>query len=116
MTAEVDPIAMKYGHGAVVVSRNSANGRGFIIHSSHNCVLLKGLSNQILDILFYGADTGNAKIIDEHFSHIGREEGRQRGAEMDVLHPKALQTEQHDNRLLLIPCDVIDDGEFIDVV
>ena len=92
VSTEVDPIAMKYGHGAVVVSGNSANGRGFIIHSSHNYVLLKGLSNQILDILFYGADTCDSKVIDEYFSHIGREEGRQRGAEMDVLHPKAQQT------------------------
>ena len=93
VTTEVDPIAMKYGYGAVVVSRNSTNRSGFIIHSSHNCVLLKGLSNQILDILFYGTDTGNAKVINEYFSHIGREESGQRGAEMDVLHPKAQQTE-----------------------
>ena len=35
---------------------------------------------------------------------------------MDVFDAKVQQSQQHDHRLLLVPCDVVDDGQIVDVI
>ena len=61
-------------------------------------------------------DAGDAEGICQHLGHVGGEKGRQGGAQVDVFHAQVEQGQQDNHRLLLIPGDVIDDGQVIDVV
>ena len=38
------------------------------------------------------------------------------GPQVDVLHSQVQQGQQHDDRLLLIPGDIVDDGQVVDVL
>lgn len=35
---------------------------------------------------------------------------------MDILHTKIQKRQQDDDRLLLIPCNVVDDGQVVDII
>lgn len=72
--------------------------------------------HQKAQILLDTADPGNAELFDQHLGHVGAEEGRQRGAEVDVVDSQREQGQQHDDGFLLIPGDVVDDGQVVDVV
>ena len=72
--------------------------------------------NHCLYIFVYRADGAQAEVFLQNGEHIGRYEGRQRRAYVDVLDAQAEQCEQHDDSLLLIPCYVEGNGQVVDVV
>ena len=73
-------------------------------------------AEKAVQILLHSADAGDAEGICQHLGHVGGEKGRQGGAQVDVFHAQVEQGQQDNHRLLLIPGDVIDDGQVIDVV
>ena len=82
------------------------------------CLCCGILSKQVsfsLQILIDGADDTDAEVLHQHIGYIGREESQQGRPEVDVLHPKTQQSEQHDDGLLFIPGDVIDDGQVVHI-
>ena len=67
-------------------------------------------------IFFYCANSRNTKVLDQNFCHIGAEECRESGTEMDILHAKIQKRQQNDDSLLLIPRNVVGDGQVVDIV
>ena len=78
----------------------------------HSCLF----ADQKAQILLDTADPGNAELFDQHLGHVGAEEGRQRGAEVNVVDSQREQGQQHDDGFLLIPGDIVDDRKFIDII
>ena len=80
-------------------------------------IILSGvLAEEQLHIVLDCADACNAKVLNENLCHIGAEERRQSGTEVDILDTQVQQSQQYDNSLLLIPCDVVNNGQVVDVV
>src|SRR5574344_2269978 len=67
-------------------------------------------------IFFYCANSRNTKVLHQNFCHIGAEECRESGTEMDILHAKRQKRQQNDDSLLLIPRNVVGDGQVVDIV
>lgn len=67
------------------------------------------LFKKLLQVVFHRADAGDTEALHQHLGHIRTEKCRQRGAKMDLLYAKIQQGQQYDDRLLLIPGDIIDD-------
>lgn len=80
------------------------------------CLCLKGNSGVFTKeegkILLNGADARDAELLHQQLCHIGAQESRQRGTQVDVLHAQIQQRQQYDHRLLLVPGDVVNDGQF----
>src|SRR5699024_1718403 len=74
------------------------------------------LAEEETDIVLHGGDAGDAEGVHQYLGHIGAEESGQGGAQMDVLNAEIQQGQQHDDGLLLIPGDVVDDGQVVDVI
>lgn len=74
------------------------------------------LSEECPDIVFHRADTRNAEVFHQHFRHGGRKEGGQGRAEMDVFHAQRQQGQQYDHGLLLVPGDIVHDGQPVHVI
>lgn len=74
------------------------------------------LPDQLLEILIHRPDGADPEVLDQHIDHRRTDEGGQRGPEVDVLDPEVEQGQQHGHRLLLIPGDVEDDRQLVDVV
>ena len=80
-------------------------------------IILSGvLTEEQLHIVLDRADACNAEVLNENLCHIGAEEGGQSGTQVDILHAQVQQGQQHDDRLLLIPGDVVDNRQVVDVV
>lgn len=74
------------------------------------------LFKKLLQVVFHRADAGDTEALHQHLGHIRTEKCRQRGAKMDLLYAKIQQGQQYDDRLLLIPGDIIDDRQVIDIL
>ena len=66
-------------------------------------------------VLLHGADAGDTKGVHQQLGHAGAEESGKGGAQVDVLHPQGEQGQEHNDRLLLIPSDVVDNGQVVEV-
>ena len=65
------------------------------------------------DILVNGRDCADVEILFKNFENVGGEEGRECGAGVDVLYAEAQQSQEHDDGLLLVPRNVVDDGQVV---
>ena len=72
-------------------------------------------ANHALDVALDVRNAADAEGLDEHVRDIRRKERRQRRSEVDVLHTEMQEREEDDDRLLLIPCDVVDNRQFVHI-
>ena len=56
------------------------------------------------------------KLSTSTLATLGPEKGGQSGTQVDILHPLIQQGQQYDDRLLLIPGNVVDNGQLVDVL
>ena len=89
----------------------------FYVNPVLRCLrFLRFLAEEELDIVLDGADAGNAEVVDQNVCDIRGKESRKRRSEVDVLHAKVEQGKQNDDRLLLVPRDVEENRQVVDVV
>ena len=69
-----------------------------------------------LDVVLDRRDAADAKVLDENLGDIRGEESRQRRSEVDVLDAEVQQGQQDDDGLLLVPSDVEDKRQLVDVI
>ena len=74
-----------------------------------------GSQSEEFEVALHFTDTTDAEVLDQHLGYTRRQEGGECRTEVDVLHTEAQQSEQYDDRLLLIPCDVVGDGQVVDI-
>ena len=67
-------------------------------------------------VLVCRADAGNAEFFHQHLRHVRGQKAGERWSQMDVLDSKVQKREEDDDGLLLIPADVIRDGQLVHVV
>ena len=69
------------------------------------------LAEEQLQIVLYRDDNCNAEALNENLCHVGVEESRQGGAQVDILDAQVQQDQQYDNSLLLISGDIVNNGQ-----
>lgn len=69
-----------------------------------------------LDVVLDRRDAADAEVLDENLGDIRGEESRQRRSEVDVLDAEVQQGQQDDDGLLLVPSDVEDKRQLVDVI
>lgn len=75
-----------------------------------------GLREEQLQVVLHGADSGDAEVLYQHLGHIGAEEGGEGGAQVDVLDAQVQQSQQDDDGLLLVPGNIVDNGQVVDII
>ena len=68
------------------------------------------------DVFLDGADGLDVEFLHQYLGYIGGKEGRQCGAQANALDAEEQQGQQHGHRFLLVPGDVVRDGQLIDVI
>lgn len=81
------------------------------------CFEYRGSSaDEGVDVLIDGGDGADIEFVLKDFEDIGGEECWQCGAGVDVLHAEGEEREQYYDGFLLVPCYVVNYGEFVDIL
>ena len=74
------------------------------------------LINKSLDILLDSSNGSETKRLLKHLEYTLRNEGGQGGTDVDILYAERQERQQYNNSLLLVPRDVEEDGQIVDIV
>ena len=69
-----------------------------------------------LYIILHRTNSRYAKIFHQHIGDIRAEESRQSRSKMNIFYTQIQQSQQYNDRLLLIPGDIVDNGKVIDII
>ena len=68
------------------------------------------------DILLHSGDSADIEFLFQHFEDVGRKESRESRTGIYVAHSKIEEVEKNNDRFLLIPCDIENNREIIDIL
>ena len=76
----------------------------------------KLFSEKQLHIFFHTVNSCNTKNVNQNFGYIWRKESWKGWPQVDIFYPEGKESQENDHGFLLIPCNVVDDRKFIDIL